>query len=64
MGGSRKFCQGGTNLIIFSLVDEGRKDPNTTIIWPLSACQQNTICMAFNRRADDGPTLNVGLVAL
>ena len=33
------------------LVDEGRKDPNTTISGPTSARQQ-------------GPTLNAGLVAL
>ena len=37
----------------FFLFDDGRKDPNTTISE-----------MAFRWRADDGPTLNAGLVAL
>ena len=39
--------------IIIFLVDEGWEDLNATISGPLSARQ----------RADDGPTLNVGLVA-
>ena len=38
-------------LFVCFLVDEGRKDPNTTISGPTSARQQ-------------GPTLNAGLVAL
>ena len=42
---------------------EGRADPNTTIRGPSSACQRNAIYMAFCWRADDGPTLNSGLVA-
>ena len=50
--GSRKFCQRGS---IFFLVDEGIEDPNTTINRPSSARQRN---------ADDGPTLNAGLVAV
>ena len=48
----------------FFLVDEGREDPNTTISGPWSARQRNAILMAFRWRADDGPTLNSGLVAL
>ena len=43
---------------VFFLVDEGRKDPNTTEIWPSPACQRNAIEMTFRWRADDGPTLN------
>ena len=66
MRGSRKFCQRGTKLTFFLfcflLVDEGREDPSTTISGPSSAHQQNAI-MAFPWRADDGPTLNAGLVA-
>ena len=46
------------------LVDEGREDPNTTMIGQSSARQRNTIQMAFHWHADDGPTLNAGLVAL
>ena len=34
--------------------------PNTTKIGPSLAHQQNAFCL----RADDGPTLNAGLVAL
>ena len=61
MRGSRKFCQRGPNLIkIFFLVDEGMEDPNVTINGPSSARQQN----AFRWRAEDGPILNAGLVAL
>ena len=40
------------------LVDEGRDGPNTIISGPSSARQ------AFRWRADDGPTLNAGLVAV
>ena len=36
----------------------------TTISGPSSARQRNVISMAFRWRADDGPTLNAGLVAL
>ena len=42
-----------------SLVDEGREDPSTTISGSSSARQRN----AIKWRADDGPTLNAGLVA-
>ena len=52
------------SFFIFFLVDEGRKVPNTTISGPSLACQRNAIKMAFRWRADDGPTLNAGLVAL
>ena len=46
------------------LVDVGIEDPNVTINGPSSACQRNVISMAFRWRADDGPTLNAGLVVL
>ena len=42
------------------LVDDGREDPNTTIL----ARQRNTIKMTFHWRAADGQTSNAGLVAL
>ena len=58
MRGSRKLCQGMSNFDFF-LVDEGREDQNTTIGGPSSASQRN----AFRWRADNGPTLNAGLVA-
>ena len=53
MRGSRNFVRGGPTLITFFLVNEGREDPSTTISVPLSS----------RWRADDGRTLNVGLVA-
>ena len=40
-------------MFFFLLVDEGWEDQNTTII-----------LMAFCQRADNGPPLNAGLVAL
>ena len=43
MCGSRKFCQKGSNSDIFSLVDEGRKDPNDTKSGSSSALQRNAI---------------------
>ena len=49
MRGSRKFCQRGSKI----LVDEGRGSKD-----------QNITKMAFRWRADDGLTLNDGLVAL
>ena len=55
MRGSRKFCQRGSNFDNVFLVDEGREDPSNTISGPSSA---------FRWRADDGPTMNAGLVAL
>ena len=69
MRGSRKFCQRGSNfdnvfLFFLHVIDEGREDPITTISGLSSARQRNAIKMAFHWRADDGPTLNAGLVAL
>ena len=60
MGGSRKVCQrgggggglGATFDIFFLMKGD---DPNTTKSKPSSA---------FRWQADDGPTLNAGLVAL
>ena len=40
------------------------EDPNATKIGPLLAGQRNAIEMAFRLSADNGPTLNAGLVAL
>ena len=53
MRGSSSFARRGPTLTIF-LVDEGRKDPNTSISRPSSA----------RWSADVGLTLNTGLVAL
>ena len=74
MRGSRKFLfQRRTNLkkniyifIIFYsfLVDNWIEDPNTVINGPSSASQRNAVEMTLRCRADKGPTLNVGLVAL
>ena len=65
MRGSRKFCQRGSNFYnVFFWFDVGRKDPHTTIRGPSTARQRNAIEMAFCWRADDGPILNAGLVAL
>ena len=57
---------GGSNFDVFALYfcDEGKEDPDTTKSRPLFSRQQNAIKMAFHRRADDGPTLNAGLVAI
>ena len=46
------------------LVDEGNGAPNTTKSVPSSARHRNAIIMVFRCRADDGPALNGGLVAL
>ena len=48
----------------FFLFDEGRMDPNTTISGPSTARQRIAIYLAYRWRADNGPTLNAGLVAL
>ena len=61
---SRKFNQRGSNFDVFFLFDEGRKDPNTTISGPSMASQRNAVQIVFRWQADDGPTLNAGLVAL
>ena len=58
MRGSRKYFQRWSNFDNAFLVDERREDPNATICGPTSARQRN------RWRADDGPTLNAGLVAL
>ena len=50
MRGSRKFCQRGSEVDNFFLVDEGIEDPNTTINGPSSARQRNAIEMAFRCR--------------
>ena len=55
------FARGGPTLKTF-LVEEGTEDPNTTKSGPLSAHQQNAILMVFRWRANDGPTLNAGLI--
>ena len=64
----KMFCQRGSNsdsvFVICVLDNEGREDPKTTKSGSLSACQQNAIKTAFRWRADDGPTLNAGCVAL
>ena len=60
---SRKLCQRGSNFDNFFLVDEGRKDSNTTISGPSSARQRYAIKMTFRRRVYDSPTSNAGLVA-
>ena len=60
MRGSRKLCQRGSKFDnVFFQFDEGRKDTNTTISGPSSARQRT-----FRWQADDGTTLNAGLVAL
>ena len=68
MHGSRELCQRGSNFdnvfCLFVLVDEGREDQNTTLSGPSSARQRNAIIMVFRWRADNGPTLTAGLVAL
>ena len=63
MRGSRKICQRMSKFdkvfffFFLFLVDKGIEDPNTIIMkWAIS--------MAFRWQADNGPTLNAGLVAL
>ena len=59
--------RGGRNLITFYfLVDGiwGIEDPKIDINGPSSARQRNAIEMAYRWRADDGPTLDAGFVAL
>ena len=46
------------------LVNEGREDPHTAISGTSSARRRNAVYMASRWRADDGPTLNAGLIAL
>ena len=58
------FIRVGPTLTTFFLVDGWREDQNTTKSGQSSACQQNTIEMAFRWHADNGPPLNAGSVAL
>ena len=54
-GDPESFCQRGSNSDVFVDVffDEGRKDPDTTINWPSSACQRNAVIWRFA----GGPTM-------
>ena len=61
---SRKFCQIGSNLTTFLLVDEGRKDQNITLSGPSSAHKRKGHSNGVSLACDDGPTLNAGVVAL
>ena len=60
------FNRGGPILATFWLVDEGREDPNSTIIWPSSANQQNAcvglVALWFYRGS--GPVLLRNLIFL
>ena len=58
------FVRGGSKFDIYFLVDWRTEDPKTALIGPASARQRNAIEMAFRWRADDGSTLNAGLVTL
>ena len=64
----QKVLSEGANfdLVIFYnfLVDEGREGPNTILSGPSLTRQRNVVEMALRLRADDGPTLKAGLVAL
>ena len=60
---SESFVRGGPTLTMLFLVDEGWDDPNTTTSGPSLARERKAIEMAFRLRADDGPTLNAGLLA-
>ena len=64
MRGSRKFYQRGSKFDLFGLVGGGIEEPNIAINGPSTAHKRNAIEMAFRWQADDGPTLNAGLVAL
>ena len=56
MRGSRKFCQRGSNNVFF---DEWKEDPIRTKSGPLKHHFKE-----LSWRADNGPTLNAGLVKL
>ena len=58
------YVRGGQTSTKFFFYFEGGRIQNTTISGPSSARQGNVIKMTFCWRADDGPTLNAGLVAL
>ena len=59
----QKVLSEGYQLFLF-LVDEERRENLNNTSGPSSAHQRNAIQMAFHWRADDGPTLNAGLVVL
>ena len=62
MHGSKKFCQRGPTLTTFFLqLMRGSKYYDKRAIIDPPAKRHS---MAFRWRADNGPTLNVGLVAL
>ena len=69
---SETFVRGGPTLttffyfffISFISFNERRNYLNASKSGPSSARQRNAIQMVFRWRADDGPTLNSGLVAL
>ena len=59
------FVRGAQNLIkALFVIDEIRKDTNSTKSGSPQARQRNAILMAFRWQADNGPTLDVGSVAL
>ena len=65
MRGSRKLYQWRSKFDnVFFIFDKGIEDLNTAINGPSSTGQRNAIEVAFRWRADDGQTLNAGLVAL
>ena len=64
MRGSRQSREGNFDFSFKLTRVETREDPNTTISGSLSARQRSAIYMAFRWRADDGPKLKAGLVAL
>ena len=64
MRGSIKCCQKGSNIDVFLVVEGRGIRTNNTISGPPSTRQRNAISMAFRRRADNGPKMNAGSVAL
>ena len=56
--------RGSTLTFLFVFFVEGMEDRNATKSGPSSARQRNAIEMAFRWRADNGPPLNAGSVAL
>ena len=63
MRGSRKVCQRGSDIDTF-LVDEGKGESNHNYKRATIGPPTKRHLMAIRWRADDGPTLNAGLVAL
>ena len=64
MPGSRKFCQRESKFDGFFLIDGGDRGSKYRFNWAIIGPPANAFEMAFRWRADDGPTLNAGLVAL